>query len=84
MKANVRKYMSVLIVKGIYRRHIFAKKTCFEIYFYYTPIKKRIMDYRCDEVPTGKLGIGQIIGHDIEEMEKFCIEKGYTFLHIER
>lgn len=84
MKANVRKYMNVLIVKGTYRKHIFAKKISFEIYFYYTPIKKKIIDYKSEEIPLGKLGIGQIIGHGIEEIELFCDQKGFTFLHIER
>lgn len=84
MKANVRKYMSVLVVSGTYKKHLFAKKVRIEISFYYTPIKKKVIDYRSDSIALSTLGMGQIIGHDIQEVENFCTKLGFSFFHITR
>lgn len=84
MKANVRKYMSVLIVNGTYRKHFFAKRKAFELYFYYTPVKKVVIDYKCDGITLKDLGMEQIIGHGISEVQAILEEKGHSFFCIER
>lgn len=84
MKVNVRKYMSLLVVSGTYKKHLFSKRVRFEISFYYTPIKKKIIDYRSEDLLISRLGIGQIIGHDITEIEQLCLDKGFSFFHIVR
>ena len=84
MKANVRKYMSVLIVNGTHRRHFFAKKRPFEVYFYFTPVKRVVIDYKCDGIALKDLGFTQIIGHGIEEVQAILNDKGCSFFSIER
>lgn len=84
MKANARKYMGVLVVKGTFRKHIFAKSKSFEIYFYYTPIKKMIVDFVCEGITIKQLGLGQVIGKAIVEVESIMSEKGYSVFRIER
>lgn len=84
MKANVRKYMCILVVKGTYRKHIFAKKRAFEIYFYYTPIKKITIDYNCDGISLDRLGILQVIGIPATDLDQQLKKLGYETYHIER
>lgn len=84
MKASIRKSMCVLVVSGTYRKNIFCRRTSFVLYFYYTPIKKRIIDHTSENVTAAKLGIGQVIGHDVSEVEDFCKSRGYDFYRVER
>jgi len=84
MKANARKYMGVLVVKGTFRKHIFAKSRSFEIYFYYTPIKKIVVDFICDGITIKQLGLGQVIGKAILELESLMSQKGYSVFRIEK
>jgi hypothetical protein len=83
MKAT-RKYMSVLVVRGEYKKNFFTKKKKFELYFYYTPIKKRIVDYTSDGITLKTLGLGQIIGLGIDEIETILSTFGFSFFRIER
>jgi hypothetical protein len=82
MRANVRKYLSVLVVKGTYKKWFLSKKKNFEIHFYYTPVKKKIIDYNSEGVTIYVLGLGQIIGHDVSSIQIWAEEKGYNTSHI--
>jgi hypothetical protein len=82
MRTNVRKYLSILVVRGTYRKWFLSKKRSFEIHFYYTPVKKKIIDYKSEGVTLYILGLGQIIGDDVSSIQVWAEEKGYTTSHI--
>jgi hypothetical protein len=81
---TARKYMSILVITGGYKKNFFTKIKKFELYFYYTPVKKRIVDYTCDGITLKELGLGQVIGYDIEIIELYFTSKGYSVFQIER
>ena len=82
MKASVRKYMCVLVVRGTYRKWFLSRKKEFEVSFYYTPVKKRVIDYHSDDLALSALGLGQIIGHDVSELESWALMLGHDTSHI--
>lgn len=84
MKSNVRKHMCVLFVKGTFKKYFFSKGVTFEIYFYYTPIKKKIVDYSAEGLTPHRLGLGQVIGISVSEVEELALSKGYSLFRIER
>lgn len=76
--------MCVLVIKGVYKKYFFSKGMSFEIYFYYTPVKNRIIDYTAEGMTPHKLGLGQVIGIPISDVMDLAIRKGYSFFQIER
>lgn len=84
MKSSVRKYMCVLVAKGTYKKNFFSKSIGFEIYFYYTPIKKKIIDYSAEGLTPHALGLGQVIGLDVDTVADELVTRGYSLFRIER
>ena len=77
MRPNVRKYLNVLVVRGTYRKWFLSRKREFELRFYFTPVKSKVIDYTCEGITLSRLELGQIIGCDVSELENWANTKGY-------
>lgn len=84
MNSSVRKYMCVLCVTGTYRKTILHRRRKFIAYFYFTPVKRRIIDHHLEGVTADLLGLGAFIGHGVEEIEAKLVDRGFEIYRIER
>jgi hypothetical protein len=81
MNINIRKSLNTFVVEGLQNIFFFRRK--FKATFYYTPIKKKVLDFESDDIDIKKLGNFKI-GMDISEIEEWSEKNGYQSYHIKR
>jgi hypothetical protein len=74
--------LSHLIVKGKTKSSFFRKSQYFEIHFYYTPVKKIILEIKTDgiELSDKRLLVNFKIGDDIEKVRDWCENNGHEII----
>jgi hypothetical protein len=82
MKLNIRKCLNVLVVEGTLTRFFFFKKP-FNARFYYTPVKKKVLDFKSEGIELRKLGEFKI-GMDLSEIESWVEKAGHQSYHIRK
>jgi hypothetical protein len=82
MKLNIRKCLNVLVVEGSVKRFFFFKKT-FNARFYYTPVKKKVLDFKSEGIELRKLGDFKI-GMDLSEIESWVEKGGHQSYYIHK
>lgn len=83
MGTNVRKILNLIVISGERRHFIFWKKK-FELYVYYTPLKKKIADYKTYNVRLKDLSIDFGVGTSVQSLIDWADKNKYTYIIIER
>lgn len=83
MGTNVRKLLNLIVISGEKRYFIFWKKK-FELYVYFTPMKKKIADYKTYNIKIKDLDVDLSIGSSVNTLIDWSDKKGYTYTLIER
>ena len=83
MGTNVRKLLNLIVISGEKRYFIFWKKK-FELYVYFTPMKKKIADYKTYNIKVEDLNIDVSLGLSIDTLINWSDKRGYTYTLIER
>lgn len=74
--------LSHLIVKGKTKSSFFRKSIDFEIHFYFTPVKKIILEIKPEgiELDNPKLGADFKIGDNIDKVKCWIEENGHEII----
>ena len=83
MGTNVRKLLNLIVISGE-RRYFFFWKKKFELYVYFTPMKKKIVDYKTYNIKMKDLDVDLSIGLSVNTIIDWSYKKGYTYTLIER
>lgn len=83
MGANVRKLLNLIVISGEKRYFIFWKRK-FELYVYFTPMRKRVVDYKTYNVKLKDLNVKFAIGTPIQILIDWSDKNKYEYILIER
>lgn len=80
-----RKYsrsLSHLVVKGRTKSSFFSKSREFELHFYYTPVKKIILEMSSEgvDLSDSRLNINFKIGDTIDLVKQWILNNGYEII----
>ena len=83
MGTNVRKLLNLIVISGERRHFIFWSKK-FELYVYFTPIKKRVVDYKTYNIKIKDLNVEFNIGDPIQVLIDWANKNKHDYSLIER
>lgn len=83
MGANVRKLLNLIVISGE-RRYFFFWKKKFELYVYFTPMKKVIVDYKTYKIKVKDLKLDFGKGTSIQVLIDWVDKNKYHYTLIER
>lgn len=81
---KLRKSLNMLIVKGVVKGHFLWRDKPFELIVYYTPIKKKVIDYNLMGMEIKDLEKDLSIGDEIKEVKDWANKNGYEVKDIIR
>lgn len=80
--SKLRKSLGMLAVKGVVKGHLLWRDMPFDIVVYYTPLKKKIIDFDLGGMDMKHLETSFSIGDDIQKIKDWAKEKGYEMREI--
>lgn len=83
MGANVRKLLNLIVISGE-RRYFFFWKKKFELYVYFTPMRKVIVDYKTYKIKVKDLKLDFGKGTSIQVLIDWVDKNKYHYTLIER
>jgi hypothetical protein len=83
MGTNVRKLLNLIVISGE-RRYLFFWKKKFELYVYFTPMKKVIVDYKTYKIKVKDLKLDFGKGTSIQVLIDWVDKNKYHYTLIER
>ena len=83
MGTNVRKLLNLIVISGERRYFIFWRKK-FEIYVYFTPMRKIIVDYKTYNIKVKDLKLDFGKGSSLKDLINWSDKNKYHYTLIER
>ena len=83
MGTNVRKLLNLIVISGERRQFIFWSKK-FELYVYFTPMRKVIVDYKTYKIKVKDLKLDFGKGTSIQVLIDWADKNKYHYTLIER
>lgn len=83
MGTNVRKLLNLIVISGE-RRHFFFWWKKFELYVYFTPMRKVIVDYKTYNIKVKDLKLDFGKGSSLKDLINWVDKNKYHYTLIER
>ncbi len=80
--SRIRKSLNTMVVKGVDKGHLLWRDRPFELTIYYTPLKKRIIDFILTGTDFKNLGINVSIGDDAQAIKEWAQKNGHQVAEI--